>query len=374
MATKSDLCQLQWNPVDVSSGPALRDHAGTIVGDYLYVHGGQNLAGTSNSVPLNGFYRIQISPAVGQWMDLTTADSPTLSQHACVSFNEQYLIFIGGWTGQVRTPSIHTFDTLSQSWLPPATSPPLLTGFPDGAGLSAHSAVPMKSDGSFSATFIVGREGSLRIQRKAGNVYLLYGKFSTKKGAQYTYREANPGIVVSSRSYHTSSVLSPTSVMDIGGRSSNPIEVISWARSSTNFGSDLPGPLQCPPTQCDLVSRLLQEMRMSKVSMRKSFVNKEICLRGHAAIPGDEGVFVTAGEGFNALKHGPLEDAYVVDFSKGRIKEGLQYVGRLHNPRAYAVYGVHATDATAWMHGGLGPGGRVCKTLLQLGDLQAEDE
>ncbi|VDQ07992.1 unnamed protein product [Trichobilharzia regenti] len=128
--------------------------------------------------PSSCFYKIQLYPEVGSWLDITTADSPQLSQHTCLTFKDRYLIFIGGWNGRIRIPGVHTFDTLSNSWLPPALNEPLLTGFPQGAGLSAHSAQMIRSSvdkNEFSA-IIIGREGSLRIQRKAGNIYLLYGK------------------------------------------------------------------------------------------------------------------------------------------------------------------------------------------------------
>lgn len=87
----------------------------------------------------------------------------------------------GGWNGHIRIPGIHTYDTQSNTWLPPALNEPLLTGFPQGAGLSAHSAQIIRSlddENTFSA-IIIGREGSLRSQRKAGNIYLLYGRLTT---------------------------------------------------------------------------------------------------------------------------------------------------------------------------------------------------
>ncbi|CAH8654026.1 unnamed protein product [Dicrocoelium dendriticum] len=167
-------------PVQNAEGPHLRNHSGMCIGDCLYVHGGVASNDTSGRDVSNGLYRIRISPSVGEWVDLTSGDSPSLSQHACFGILDRYIAFVGGWNGQARIPGVHTYDTASNRWLPAALSEPLLKGFPSGAGLSAHTVIAMKPSGpkNLPTALIIGREGSLRTQRKAGNVYLLYSELA----------------------------------------------------------------------------------------------------------------------------------------------------------------------------------------------------
>ncbi|TGZ67620.1 hypothetical protein CRM22_004697 [Opisthorchis felineus] len=377
------LAPLQWIVKDGACGPYLQDHAGGIVGDYLYIHGGVNISRTSTKNPCNGLFRIKVSPEIGVWTDLTSKESPALSQHACIGFLNRYLIFIGGWTGQIRTPGIHTYDVESQKWLPPALCEPLLKGFPQGAGLSAHTATEMKSIGpknTFSA-FIIGREGSLRMQRRSGNIYLLYGNLpggdgSPSGAARYIYCEASPQLSASSRSYHSSTALSTNTLVTLGGRSDHPVELVSWSRSKDRRPSttDWPGDLVFPRGRCPLVSSLIQDIRLNKLSTARSSSSNQSCSRGHSAIPGDGGVLVTGGDGFNALVRDPLDSAYAFVYNDTEKKGVLYNVGKLLNPRAYAVYGVHEIDGTAWLYGGTGPGGKAQNTLLKLERLQADGE
>ncbi|VDP68692.1 unnamed protein product [Echinostoma caproni] len=275
-------------------------------------------------------YRIQLTPTVGSWSNLTTADCPSLSQHACLSMNERYLVFIGGWTGRTRTPGVHTYDTVSQKWLPAALNEPLLKGFPSGAGLSAHSAIKMHANqvglGTF-ASLIIGREGSLRTQRKAGNIYLLYGDIRERgpgdPKAYYTYREANSQLTTSSRSYHTSTPESENALITVGGRKDHLIEVLSWKSSSKNSRSpEWPGTLVYPPDTCTLVTDLVKQVRQ---------------------------------------KHLKVSEAVIKN----------QCLGKMKQARAFAVLALNPSDRSAWLQGGVGPGGRVQNTLLRLA--QAND-
>ncbi|KAF6774444.1 hypothetical protein AHF37_05753, partial [Paragonimus kellicotti] len=187
----------------------------------------------------------------------------------------------GGWNGQTRVPFVYTYDTESNKWLPPAVAQPLLKGFPAGAGLSAHTSTLMRLDqskNSFSA-LIIGREGSLRTQRKSGNIYC-----------------------------------------------------------------------------CTYVLFLFSGWR------------------GHAAIPGDGGIFISSGEGFNALVRDPLDSAFVLNCRDGQTDGVLYNVGKLTHPRAYGVSCVHATDGTAWFHGGIGSGGKTQNSLLRLERLEPTEE
>ncbi|KAG5441016.1 hypothetical protein CSKR_101246 [Clonorchis sinensis] len=232
----------------------------------------------------------------------------------------------------------------------------------------------MKSVGSkntFSA-FIIGREGSLRMQRRSGNIYLLYGNLpdgdgSSSGAARYTYCEASPQLSASSRSYHSSTAISTNTLVTLGGRSDRPVELVSWSRSTDRRPStDWPGELVFPQGRCPLVSSLIHDIRSDKLSTAKPSSSNQSCSRGHAAIPGDGGVLVTGGDGFNALVRDPLDSAYAFVYNDTEKKGVLYNVGKLLNPRAYAVYGVHDTDGTAWLYGGTGPGGKAQNTLLKL--------
>ncbi|TPP60293.1 Kelch domain-containing protein 9 [Fasciola gigantica] len=276
-------CPLQWSDIGCTDGPALKDHAGLILGDCLYVHGGQTARRDSMTEARQGLYRIRLSPSVGTWTDLTTSDSPSLSQHACLSMEDRYLVFIGGWTGKTRIPGVHTYDTVSQKWLPPALNEPLLKGFPSGAGLSAHSATKMQPHpaglGSFTS-LIIGREGSLRTQRKAGNIYLLYGNVrgsgSDDKKAHYTYCEANSQLATSSRSYHTSFAASPNTLVTVGGRKDHVIELLRWKSSSKNLHSlDWPGTLVYPPDTCTVVTDLIKQVHQKKLKLSEAVIKNQ---------------------------------------------------------------------------------------------------
>ncbi|KAF7262028.1 hypothetical protein EG68_00651 [Paragonimus skrjabini miyazakii] len=371
------LSPLQWEIVSESNSPHLQDHAGALIGDFLYIHGGLNSCRTSNRTPSNGLYKIQVSPKVGTWCNLTSTDSPVLSQHACLGVFERYLVFIGGWNGQTRVPYIYTYDTESNKWLPAAVAEPLLKGFPSGAGLSAHTSTLMKLDqskNSFSA-LIVGREGSLRTQRKSGNIYLLYGILSSEvdTAARYTYVEGDSKLSASSRSYHTSTTLSPNVLVNIGGRRDRIVELLSWSRTKVCRESSWPATLHYPPARCAAVTNLLREVRQNHIATTKLSTTQS-GWRGHAAIPGDGGIFISSGEGFNALVRDPLDSAFVLNCRDGQTDGVLYNVGKLTHPRAYGVSCVHATDGTAWFHGGIGLGGKTQNSLLRLKQLEPTEE
>ena len=116
-----------------SNGPGLAFHAGSIVNDCLYYHGGINQY--QSTKPLSALFRCSLTPS-GCWTRL--ADGPSLSHHAAVAVDNRYLMLVGGWTGHARTAEIHLFDTATASWSQAAVS-----GFPEGAGLSSHTVTPL---------------------------------------------------------------------------------------------------------------------------------------------------------------------------------------------------------------------------------------
>ncbi|VDP45465.1 unnamed protein product [Schistosoma mattheei] len=318
---------------------------GAIIRGDLYLHGGITSNDASCKTPSNCFYKIQLYPTIGQWMEITSSDSPFLSQHTCLVFKDRYLVFIGGWNGHIRIPGIHTYDTQSNTWLPPALNEPLLTGFPQGAGLSAHSAQIIRSldDESTFSAIIIGREGSLRSQRKAGNIYLLYGNLidmdSSQQRMKYVYCEADSSLTVSSRSYHTSTPITPCTLVTIGGCKSNSVDLLKWKiiHNKKKEPCNWPGRLDFPLTSCTVVTSV-------------------------------GGLFIGTGEGFNALRHGPLNSAYLLKYAENdsSVKPTIYEIGTIDEPRAYAVSAVCSNDGTAWLHGGLGPQGKTMNTLMKL--------
>nr|CAH8866268.1 unnamed protein product [Trichobilharzia regenti] len=372
-----DQCSLQWVEVNTSTdGPTLQNHAGAICQGVLYIHGGVTSNNALCKKPSSCFYKIQLYPEVGSWLDITTADSPQLSQHTCLTFKDRYLIFIGGWNGRIRIPGVHTFDTLSNSWLPPALNEPLLTGFPQGAGLSAHSAQMIRSSvdkNEFSA-IIIGREGSLRIQRKAGNIYLLYGYLLDEdlptKRMKYVYCEANSSLTASSRSYHTSTAISPTTLVTIGGCKSNSIDVLKWKKIEKGQKKEhylnWPGSLDYPLTLCTAVTKFIEDIEQQNVKLTPLAPSNQNGWRGHCIVPGVGGLFIGTGEGYNALKNEPLNSAYLLKYSENGSKPIIYEIGTINESRAYAVCDVCRSDGTAWLHGGLGPQGRTMNTLMKL--------
>ncbi|CAH8866098.1 unnamed protein product [Trichobilharzia szidati] len=327
-----DQCSLQWVEVNTpNDGPALQNHAGAICQGVLYIHGGVTSNNALCKKPSSCFYKIQLYPELGSWLDITTADSPQLSQHTCLTFKDRYLIFIGGWNGRIRIPGVHTFDTLSNSWLPPALNEPLLTGFPQGAGLSAHSAQVIRSSvdkNEFSA-IIIGREGSLRIQRKAGNIYLLYGYLLDEdlptRRMKFVYCEADSSLTASSRSYHTSTAISPSTLVTIGGCKSNSIDILKWKvekgrKKDHLFSLNWPGSLDYPLTSCTIVTKFIQDMEKQNVKLTPLAPSNQNGWRGHCIVPGVGGLFIGTGEGYNALKNEPLNSAYLLKYSENGSK------------------------------------------------------
>ncbi|CAH8620298.1 unnamed protein product [Schistosoma margrebowiei] len=371
-------CSLQWvNATDGTIGPALQSHAGAIIKGDFYLHGGITSNDASCKTPSNCFYKIQLYPTIGQWMEITSSDSPFLSQHTCLVFKDRYLVFIGGWNGHIRIPGIHTYDTQSNTWLPPALNEPLLTGFPQGAGLSAHSAQIIRSlddENTFSA-IIIGREGSLRSQRKAGNIYLLYGNLidmdSSQQRMKYVYCEADSSLTVSSRSYHTSTPITPCTLVTIGGCKSNSVDLLRWKiiHNKKKEPCNWPGRLDFPLTSCTVVTSFIKNIEQKQKSdltqLSPSYQNG---WRGHCIIPGVGGLFIGTGEGFNALRHGPLNSAYLLKYTENdsSVKPTIYEIGTIDEPRAYAVSAVCSNDGTAWLHGGLGPQGKTMNTLMKL--------
>ncbi|CAH8598760.1 unnamed protein product [Heterobilharzia americana] len=340
-------CSLQWITINNSDGPVLQNHAGGIIQGVLYLHGGV----TSNDitlckVPSNCFYKIQLYPELGHWLEITSSDSPALSQHVCLVFKNRYLIFIGGWNGHTRISGVHTFDTQSNIWLPPALNEPLLSGFPQGAGFIKNAT-------------------------KSRKYYLLHGylfdeDLSTKR-MKYVYCEADSSLTTSSRSYHTSTAISSSTLLTIGGCKSNSVEVLKWKTDNKKKGQlNWPGSLDFSSMLCTVVTNYIKDIEKQRIDLVQLAPSNQNGWRGHCVVPGVGGLFIGTGEGFNALKNGPLNSAYLLKYAETGCRPIIYEIGTINEPRAYAVCAVCNNDGTAWLHGGLGRQGKTMNTLMKL--------
>jgi len=183
-------------------GPVLAYHVGWIADGALYVHGGINKVGSKT--PSFRLHRFDFDE--GTWSELRVPGAPALSHHACVVVSGRYVVLIGGWTGHERTSDVHLFDMASSRWLTPRT-----VGFPTGAGLSSHAATQL----ACGSILVVGREGSLRMQRKFASAFLLRGNPALGGTAVFTYSEFP--LSTASRSGHSVYVVGSTLII-LGGR------------------------------------------------------------------------------------------------------------------------------------------------------------
>jgi len=191
-------------------GPSFAYHVGWIANGVLYVHGG--IAKVGSKTPSFRLHRFDFDS--GLWSEVHAAGAPALSHHSCVVVSGRYSVLIGGWTGHDRTPDVHVFDMISSCWSTPRT-----VGFPTGAGLSSHAAT-LLSNGDI---LVVGREGSLRMQRKFGSAFLLRGDPAVV-GDKAVFSYSEFPMSTASRSGHSLHVVGPRLVV-LGGRSDQVIDV-----------------------------------------------------------------------------------------------------------------------------------------------------
>ncbi|XP_060063802.1 kelch domain-containing protein 9-like [Ylistrum balloti] len=196
---------VDWELV-TSNGPSLAFHVGCALGNGIYIHGG--IETKDGKQPSDKLFRYNSSSQ--SWQEVHAAGSPALSHHACVPLAGRYMLLIGGWDGKSRTAKVVAFDSEKQQWLPQETS-----GFPGDAGLSSHTATLLAS----GEIIIFGREGSLRMQRRHGNSYILSG--SVQSG-HFTFKEFTNA--AASRSGHTSNIIG-NKLYVVGGRENNLIEI-----------------------------------------------------------------------------------------------------------------------------------------------------
>ncbi|VDM34546.1 unnamed protein product [Hydatigera taeniaeformis] len=334
------------------------------MGDYLFIHGGISNASEKSQVCRNSLYKIRVFPSLGEWTELTTADSPFLSQHKCIPhYSSGCLCFVGGWTGKVRSAGVHVFDTNSGRWLPPALQEPHLKGLPKGSGLSGHSLTPIVTRGNQVAALVIGREGSLRTQRRHGNAYILRGKINGslkqngsgdpgRSQSSFVYTEMLS--TTASRSYHTTIPVAAHTVLTVGGRATGFAEIVTTPNEVV---------LDVESGQCKAVSRLIEKFTETESSPIAESKLDKIGIRGHYAIAGGHGVLIGGGEGFNALRKDPSSEAFICLPS---VSNSVFSLGKMKDRRCYAVCAVNATDGTAWLQGGLGGQKKPLRSLARL--------
>ena len=186
-------------------GPSLTHHVGGVVKEGMLVHGGINKVECKK--PLNNLYFFSFESEI--WSDITTEKSPLLSHHACVVLDNRWLVLVGGWDGRRRRSDINVYDSVKREWVSCKTN-----GFPDGSGLSSHSATLLEN----GKILVIGREGFLKTQRRFSSMFLITASIQSKV---FTYERLET--IVESRSGHSCCILDNW-LMVMGGRSKQFLE------------------------------------------------------------------------------------------------------------------------------------------------------
>lgn len=305
-------------------GPSLAYHVSWIASEALYVHGGIDKVGSKS--PLFRIHRFDFNE--GTWTEVHATGSPALSHHACVVVSGRYAVIIGGWTGHERTADVHIFDTVSCHWSSPRTM-----GFPAGAGLSSHAAAVL-GNGNI---IVVGREGSLRMQRKFGSVFLLRGDPALSGTGIFNYSEFP--ISTASRSGHSVHVAG-SSLIVVGGRDDQVVETHPVEKG-------------CDEAQCQLLLGLGQKIAKSPSKPMNG-------RKQHASAYSCGVVFVHGGWTFDGKTRDPVGQMYALLVKSNRWvclgESGVRRAGH-----------VCCCDGRRLvLHGGEGARGIVHGTLHQL--------
>jgi len=324
MASAEDQCAVY---LDVLSpiGPCLAYHVGWIANRALYVHGGMEKIGTK-SPPSFRCHRFDFDN--GTWSEVHAEGSPTLSHHACVIVSGRYAVIIGGWTGHERTANVHIFDTTSSHW-----SSPRAMGFPTGAGLSSHAATVL-ANGNI---MVVGREGSLRMQRRFGSVFLLRGDPALGDSGVFSYSEFP--MSTASRSGHSLHIAGSTLIV-VGGRDDQIYETHAVEKG-------------CDEPQCQTMLQLSR--KIAKTASKPINGRKQ-----HASAYSCGVVFVHGGWTFDGKSRDPVAQMYALLVKSNRWvclgESGVRRAGHV----------CCCDERRVLLHGGEGPRAGVHGTLHQL--------
>ncbi|PAA90622.1 hypothetical protein BOX15_Mlig016903g2, partial [Macrostomum lignano] len=336
---------LTWRSIGSAGGPRVAEHTGQVIGGCLYTHGG--VSQYRGQSPVNQLHRCQLDSGV--WTDLTTPESPALSGHASLTVANRYLLLLGGWDGRQRTSGLSCYDTAECRWICVGLQP---GNFPRGAGLSGHTATAVataanaggrrKSVGGGDvrtgsdnfAALLIGREGSLRTQRRSGNAFLLSGRASRPATSEY----AEPGIVVGSRSGHaTVGDSSGGRLVVTGGRADQLTEVHA-------FRGVKPSPI------CHAAASFAAAVLDSKSIPCRPSDPRRNGRRGHSAFAaGGRRILLYGGETFTGRHKGPTSHFVLLDgvaaFDCGQASQDAAVAG--------AVACVCPATGVAWLQGGV---------------------
>ncbi|OWF39551.1 kelch domain-containing protein 9-like [Mizuhopecten yessoensis] len=294
------------------NGPSLTFHVGCILGSDLYIHSGMETK--DGKQPSDKLYRYSAGSA--SWQEIRATGSPALSHHACVSLAGRYMLLIGGWDGKSRTGKVVAFDSEKQQWLVQETS-----GFPGDAGLSSHTATLLAS----GEIIIFGREGSLRMQRRHGNGYMLTG--SVESG-RFTFKEFTNA--AASRSGHTSNIVG-NKLCIVGGRENNLIEIHDRFKSGESDSQAVPSKL------LSIVEKLTP---MSKLPGGR---------KNHITISGPGIIFIHGGDTFDGRSRESVGEMFLVTF-----KPTMQFYKLGDSPVRRSGHICCIIGDKAFLHGGIG--------------------
>ncbi|KAK7091531.1 kelch domain-containing protein 9-like [Littorina saxatilis] len=315
VATKGNIRPLsaEWEPL-APIGPQVAFHTACVIRGTLYIHGGVTVK--DGKQPSRDLHKLDLNSKL--WSKIHTPGSPALSHHCAVAVDDRYMLLIGGWTGRHRTPDVHAYDVQEDRWLPMTTK-----GFPKGAGLSSHTANLLNSN----EILVVGREGSLRLQRRHGSAFLLTGNVLSGK---FTYSEYSNS--VSSRSGHTATFLG-SKLYIIGGRSDNLLEVSQGYHP----------PPACPSDTMKTISEA------AKSGYLKHLPKMPCGRKNHVTVSGPGTILIYGGETFDGRCREPVGEMIVIQFTPGPqfYTLGVSRIGR-------AGHICIVTKDFVIMHGGLG--------------------
>ena len=268
---------LDWEVV-VPLGPKAAFHVGVVIRGSIYIHGGILTVGSTQ--PTDQFYKLSLGSST-MWEKVRTPGSPARSNHSAVVVDDRYMLLVGGWDGRRRVPDLNVYDVQEDLWFPVKH-----TGFPDGAGLSSHTA-NILANGDI---IIVGREGSLRIQRRHGNAYILSGSVQKR---EFVYKEYSRE--VTSRSGHTADVIN-NCIYIIGGRSDKLLEKANGFKSGSS-------------SSCTILTDILDRIESSC----QGAMSKLPCGRkNHITVVNDRSILVHGGETFDGKSREPVGEMFLI--------------------------------------------------------------
>lgn len=208
-----------------------------------------------------------------------------------------------------------------------------MLGFPEDGGLSSHTATALDS----GEILILGREGSLRMQRRHGSGYLLSGSVESGK---FTYREYTQE--TASRSGHTTNIIG-SALYIVGGRDNNLVEV------HPGFKSPKP-----PPTVTNQIITTMGKL---------SSVSKMPCGRkNHITVESPGAILIHGGETFDGKSREPVGEMLI--FAR-KPTPSFYKVGVSEVKRAGHVCGVVGDKIL--LHGGFGGKNHVYAETFILG-------